>query len=534
VSDRPRILIAEEIADSGVDLLRETCDVDVKLDLDRAGLLDCIGDYEGILIRSATQLDAEALEAATNLKVVGRAGVGVDNVDVGTATRKGIIVANAPQSNIIAAAEQTIALMLSLARNIPQAHSALTQGRWERSKYGGVEVYEKTLGVLGFGRIGQLVAQRAKAFGMTILAYDPFVSAERFKELGAEKADSPEEIFAASDFITIHLPNTAETKDFLNEKAFAQMKDGVRIINCARGGLVDDLALQAALDSGKVAGAALDVFKQEPITEHPLFSGYDNVVVTPHLGASTVEAQDRAGVQTAEQVLAALTGQTVSTAVNLPAISAEDRDFLGPYVPLCRDLARIAVELAGGVESLEVDLLGGIADRDTRPLVSAALMGALSGRTAEPVNEINASSFASERGIEVEERSSTVIRDYTDMVRVTATAGGIAVGVAGTVLGQRHRPHLLEAWGQRFNVQLEGNLTLVRYKDLPGMLGVIGTELGRHGVNIVSAAVGRQPEESGSGEQAAIAVTTDAPVPTEALEALLAQDGFADARTLSL
>ncbi|MCX6388305.1 MAG: ACT domain-containing protein [Solirubrobacterales bacterium] len=324
------------------------------------------------------------------------------------------------------------------------------------------------------------------------------------------------------------------TKDFLNEKAFAQMKDGVRIINCARGGLVDDLALQAALDSGKVAGAALDVFKQEPITEHPLFSGYDNVVVTPHLGASTVEAQDRAGVQTAEQVLAALTGQTVSTAVNLPAISAEDRDFLGPYVPLCRDLARIAVELAGGVESLEVDLLGGIADRDTRPLVSAALMGALSGRTAEPVNEINASSFASERGIEVEERSSTVVRDYTDMVRVTATAGGVSVGVAGTVLGQRHRPHLLEAWGQRFNVQLEGNLTLVRYKDLPGMLGVIGTELGRHGVNIVSAAVGRQPEESGSGEQAAIAVTTDAPVPTEALEALLAQDGFEDARTLSL
>jgi len=534
VSDRPRVLIAEEIADSGVDLLRESCDVDVEVELDRAGLIARIGDYDAILIRSATQLDEEVLDAATNLKVIGRAGVGVDNVDVPTATRKGIIVANAPQSNIIAAAEQTIALMLSLARNIPQAHAALVDGRWERSKYGGVEVYEKTLGILGFGRIGQLVAQRAKAFGMTILAYDPFVAADRFKELGAEKAESPEEIFAKSDFITIHLPNLPETKGFLNAEAFAQMKNGVRVINCARGQLVDDAALQAALDSGKVAGAALDVFQQEPITEHPLFNGYDNVVVTPHLGASTVEAQDRAGVQTAEQVLAALTGGTVSTAVNLPAISAEDRDILGPFVPLCRDLARIAVELTGGVEKLEVELLGGIAERDARPLVSACLMGALAGRTEDPVNEINAASFAQARGIEVVEKLSTQIRDYTDLVRVTATTGATTVSVAGTNLGQRNRPHLLAAWGQRFNLQLEENLTLVRYRDLPGMLGIIGTEFGQHGVNIVSAAVGRQPEEGGVVEHAAIALTTDAPVPKEALDALLKQDGFEDARTLTL
>jgi D-3-phosphoglycerate dehydrogenase len=303
VSDRPRVLVAEEIADSGVDLLREVCDVDVLTSLSREELLDQIGSYVAILIRSATQLDEEALDRADRLKVIGRAGVGVDNVDVEVATRKGIIVANAPQSNIIAAAEQTIALMLSLARNIPQAHSALTDGRWERSKFGGVEVYEKTLGVLGFGRIGQLVAQRAKAFGMRILAFDPYVSAERFKELGADRAESPDEIFAEADFITIHLPNTEDTKDFINTESIAKMKDGVRIINCARGGLVDDAALQAGLDSGKIAGAALDVFKQEPITEHPLFQGYDNVVVTPHLGASTVEAQDRAGVQTAEQLL---------------------------------------------------------------------------------------------------------------------------------------------------------------------------------------------------------------------------------------
>ncbi len=533
MSDRPRVLVAEEIADSGIDLLREICDVDVLTELSREELLDQIGNYEAILIRSATQLDAEALDKADRLKVIGRAGVGVDNVDVEVATRKGIIVANAPQSNIIAAAEQTIALMLSLARNIPQAHSALTDGRWERSKFGGVEVYEKTLGVLGFGRIGQLVAQRAKAFGMRILAFDPYVSSERFKELGADRAETPDEIFAEADFITIHLPNTEDTKDFINSETIAKMKDGVRIINCARGGLVDDAALQAGLDSGKIAGAALDVFKQEPITEHPLFQGYDNVVVTPHLGASTVEAQDRAGVQTAEQLLAALTGGTVTTAVNLPAISAEDRDVLGPFVPLARDLARIAVELAGGIEAIEVELLGGIADRDVRPLTTAALMGALAGRTEDPVNEINAVSFAQARGIEVSEKASTQIRDYTDMVRISATAGGEPVRVAGTTIGQQHRPHLLEAWGQRFNLQLEGHLTLVRYRDEPGMLGAIGTELGRHGVNIVSAAVGRQPE-SGGDEKAAIAITTDAPVPQDALDALLASDGFSDARTLTL
>lgn len=508
--------------------------MDVEIGLDAEQLRQTIGDYDAILIRSATTLDADAIEAATNLKVIGRAGVGVNNVDVAAATRRGIIVANAPQSNVVAAAEQTIALMLSLARNIPQAHAALTDGRWERSRFGGVEVADKTLGVIGFGRIGQLVAQRARSFGMRILAFDPFVSAERFRELGAEQAETVEEIYREADFITIHLPSTEDTRDFLSTDQFAAMKDGVRIINCARGELIDDAALQAALDSGKVAGAALDVFKQEPITDHPLFSGYDNVVVTPHLGASTVEAQDRAGVQTAEQVLAALTGGTVTTAVNAPAISPEDRELLGPFAPLCRDLARIAVELAGGVERIEVELLGGIADRDTRPLVAAALVGALAGRTDEPVNEVNALSFAQDRGIEVVDKTTTQVRDYTDLVRVTVGSGSGAVRVAGTNLGQRHRPHLLEAWGQRFNLQLEGHLTLVRYRDMPGMLGRIGTEFGNHGVNIVSAAVGLQPESGDGGGLAAIAITTDAPVPREALDALLADGDFTDARTISL
>jgi len=534
VGDRARILVAEEIADSGVDLLRESFDVDVKVGLGPAQLIEVIGDYEAILIRSATTLDAATIDAATRMKVIGRAGIGVDNVDVEAATRRGIVVANAPQSNIVAAAEHTVALMLSLARNIPQAHAALTDGRWERSRFGGVEVYEKTLGILGCGRIGQLVAQRAAGFQMRIIGYDPFVSADRFKELGIERVETPEEIYAQADFITIHLPRNEETRGFLNAAAFSAMKPEVRIINCARGELIDDAALKDALDSGQIAGAALDVFAQEPITDYPLFSGYENVVVTPHLGASTVEAQDRAGIQTAEQVLAALTGGTVTTAVNAPAISAEDRDFLGPFAPLCRDLARIAVELSGGVDRIEIELLGGIAERDTRPLVTAALMGVLAGRTEEPANEINAGSLAVERGIEIEERISTHVSDYTDLVRISVRAGSDTVRVAGTNLGQRNRPHLLEAWGQRFNLQLEDHLTLVRYKDLPGMLGRIGVEFGNHGVNIVSAAVGRQPSDGESGDLAAMAITTDAPVPTAALDALLAESGFDAARTLSL
>ena len=272
--------------------------------------------------------------------MIGRAGIGVDNVDVEAATKRGIIVANAPQSNIVAAAEHTVALMLSLARNIPQAHGSLTAGKWERSKFGGVEVYEKVLGVLGFGRIGQLVATRARGFGMRVVAYDPFVSAERYRELGVEKAETSADVYAQADFITIHLPKTPETRGWLNAEAFAQMKDGVRVINCARGELVDDAALKDALDSGKVAGAALDVFPSEPITDYPLFDGYANVVVTPHLGASTTEAQDRAGVQTAEQVVAALTGGVVSTAVNIPAVSAEDMEVLGPFLPLCTPARR--------------------------------------------------------------------------------------------------------------------------------------------------------------------------------------------------
>ena len=533
-----RVLVKEPIADSGVELLRERFDVDLGLNWSEEELAERIGSYHGILIRSATRLTADLIARAERLKVIGRAGVGVDNVDVQAATKRGIIVANAPQSNVITAAEHTVALMLALARNVPQAHAALVAGRWERARWGGVELYEKTLGLLGFGRIGQLVAARARAFGMHVIAFDPFVSATRFRELGVEKAESSDALYAGSDFISIHLPRTPETAGWLDAEALAKCRDGVRIVNCARGELVVDADLRAALDSGKVAGAALDVFAQEPITDHPLF-GYPNVVVTPHLAASTTEAQDRAGVQTAEQVVAALTGGVVSTAVNVPAVSSEDMELLGPFLPLCRRLGRLAMALAEGssVERVEVEHLGRIADRDTRLLTLAALTGLLAGRTEEEVNLVNARAIAGERGIEVSERQEVHARDFTDVVRVTVVSGDERVRVVGTTLGRLHRPHLLEAWGQRFNLQFDDDhLALFRYRDVPGMMGRVGMALGARGINVSAAAVGRElAEGDGRGaELAVMVVTTDAPVPQAVVDEIAGSEGFLAGRAVAL
>jgi D-3-phosphoglycerate dehydrogenase len=396
-----------------------------------------------------------------------------------------------------------------------------------------VEVYEKTLGVLGFGRIGQLEAARARAFGMRIVAYDPYVGHERFRELGAERAETPEELYAQADFVTVHLPRTADTRGFLDARAFAAMRDGVRVINCARGELIDDAALKDALDSGKVAGAALDVFPREPITDYPLFVGYPNVVVTPHLGASTTEAQDRAGVQTAEQVVAALTGGVVSTAVNIPAVSAEDMELLGPFIPLVARLGLLAAVIAPGIDRVELEFFGRIADRDTRLLTLAALQGVLSGHCEEEVNLVNAPTLAEERGIGVSERSESVARDYTDLVRITIASGNETHRVAGTTLGRRGRPHLLEAWGQRFNLQLdEGtHLALFRYPNRPGMLGRVGTLLGAHGVNISSATQGVQRADD---DLNVVIVVTDTEIPGAVMDELLAVPGMLDARAAQL
>jgi D-3-phosphoglycerate dehydrogenase len=529
-----RVLVAEKIGSSGIELLRAAgLEVEVGTDWPRSELEARVADFDGLVIRSATQVDADLLAKADRLRVVARAGVGVDNVDVEAATRRGVLVANAPQSNVITAAEHTMALLLALARNVPQAHASLTGGAWERSRFSGVELHEKTLGIIGFGRIGQLVAHRARGFGMKVIAFDAYLAADRFRELGVERAATPEDIYAVADFVTVHLPKNKETENFLDATAFAKMKDGVRILNVARGPLVVDEDLRAALDSGKVAGAALDVFRSEPVTDHPLF-GYPNVVVTPHLGASTKEATDRAGYQAAEQVVAALTGGVVTTAVNVPAIAADDLDAVGPFAGLCEALGRLVGGLAPrtSLDALEVEYLGRIAERDTRLLTIQVVKGLLAGHTEEPINDVNALTLATERGIGVAERNTPRAQDFTDLVRVRLRSGGETTQLVGTVLGRRNRPHLLEAWGSRFNVQLEEHLAVFRYRDQPGMLGRVGTALGAAGVNVLSAAVGRRRAGAIDGE-AVMVVTTDSAVPEPVLAGLAATDDFFAARAVS-
>jgi len=520
-----KVLVRESIADAGVDLLRERFDVDVDAD---SALEEIIDRYDAIVVRSATKLTADLIDRAVNLKVIGRAGVGVDNVDVDAATRRGIVVANAPESTVVSASEHTIGLLVALARNIPQAHAALKQGRWERQAYGGIELAGKTLGVLGFGRIGQQVARRAAGLGMRICAYDPYVAPERFRELGAERVETPEDVFAAADFITLHLPLTQETRGSLDAAAFARMRDGVHLVNAARGGLVDEDALLDALRSGKVAGAALDVFSAEPYSG-PLLE-LDNVVVTPHLAASTDEAQDRAGLIVAEQVVAALEGGVVTNAVNIPAIGSEDLEVLGPYVPLAAKLGRLAMELAEGrADEIVVTAYGGLADYDTRLLSVSALNGAFQGRADQPVNYVNAPLIAQERGIEVREERSQSARDFTNLLRVAIRSGDELVRVAGTTIGRENRQWLVSALGFDLDLELAPLLVLCRYDDVPGVIGRVGTLFGDAGVNIANMTVSR----SRRGGKALMVLSVDSPPPPE-LVGRLRSEGFDDARVIEL
>ncbi len=525
-----KVLVKEKIANSGVDLLRDNFEVELGLEMDAEQLGERIGEFDAILVRSATQLTAELIARADNLKVIGRAGTGVDNVDVEAATRRGIIVANAPESNSIAAAEHTMALILALCREVPTAHASLTGGDWDRSRFKGSELYGKTLGVLGFGRIGQLVAKRAQAFEMEVVAYDKFVAAERFRDLGVEGVASTEELYDRAEVITLHLPKTPDTVNWIDAAAIAKMRDGVRIVNCARGELVDLDALLDGLESGQVGGAALDVFPEEPFTDHPIFQR-DDVVVTPHLGASTTEAQDRAGVVTAEQVTAALTGGVVTNAVNIAAVRPEEMEALAPFVPLCEKLGRLAIGLAdGSLDRVVAEFRGRIAEHDTRLLGIAVLVGILSGHTEEPVNLVNAPHMAEERGIELVETKDTLSEDFTELVTVRIESGGEAVEVAGTGVGPRNVPYLVSVWGESFYLPFADHLAVFRYTDQPGMIGKVGTSFGEEGVNINSAAVGA---ESG-GDLAVMALTTDAPVHQETIDKILELDGFSVGRSVDL
>jgi D-3-phosphoglycerate dehydrogenase len=519
---KARILVRETIAEAGVQLLQERFDVDVDGNGD---LAEKIGGYDAIIIRSATKLTADLIEKGTQLKVIGRAGVGVDNVDVEAATRRGIVVANAPESNVVSAAEHTIGLLVALARNIPQAHAALKQGNWERSKWGGVELADKTLGVLGFGKIGQQVARKAVGLGMRVVAFDPFVAKDRFRELGVEGAETREEVLAASDFLTLHSPLIPETRGSINAEAFAQMKDGIRLVNAARGALIVDEDLIAALESGKVAGAALDVYNEEPYTG-PL-TQFDQVVVTPHLAASTDEAQDRAGVIVAEQVAAALEGGLVTNAVNIPTLREEDLEILNPYIPLAKQLGRLAMEFANGrAEAITTSYHGGIAGYDTRLLTLAALNGAFESQDSS-VNWVNASLVAADRGIEVNEESHRSSRDFTNLVSIRVRQDGEEVDVAGTTIGTRL--WLASALGYELEMELAGRMVFLRYDDIPGQIGKIGTLFGDAQVNIANMAVSRNRE----GGKALMALSVDSDVP-DTLASELRAGGFDDVRVVHL
>ena len=523
--NRPRVLVREPIAEAGIELLRERFDVDVDTNGDLGAK---IGEYDGIVIRSATKLDADLIGRAERLKVIGRAGVGVDNIDVEAATRRGIVVANAPESTVISAAEHTIGLLLALSRHIPQAHAALKAGRWERSRYGGLELAGKTLGVLGFGRIGQQVARRALGLEMRVVGYDPFVSKERFRELGVERVETPDEVLGAADFLTLHLPLTPETRRSIDATAFAKMRDGARLVNAARGELLDEVALLDALRSGKIAAAALDVFDLEPY-EGPLLE-LDNVIVTPHLAASTEEAQDRAGVIVAEQVAAALEGSLVTNAVNIPSIGAEDLEVLGPFIPLAATLGRLAMELAGGrADRIELAYYGALSGYDTRLLTIAALNGAFQGRSDQPVNYVNAPVIAAERGVEVVEERRRASRDFTNLIRVSVRSNGDELRVAGTTIGREHRRWLVSALGFELEMELAPLMAMFRYDDVPGVIGRLGTLFGEAGINIANMAVSRTRR----GDKALMALSLDSPAPPELIESLRAA-GLDDAYFISL
>ena len=522
-----KVLITEKLSAAGVERLREHVETDVKLGLSPDELGAVIGDYEALIVRSATKVDAGLLERAENLKVVGRAGIGLDNVDVDAATRQGILVVNAPQSNVISAAEHTMALLLAQARNIPKAHTALASGSWERERWQGVELHGKTLGIVGLGRVGTLVAQRANAFGMRLIAYDPYVSAARAAQMGVELVDAVIEVCRRSDFLTIHLPKTPETTGIISEPELTAVKPGIRIVNTARGGLIDEDALVAALADGRVAGAAVDVFVNEPVTDHPLFR-FDNVVVTPHLGASTAEAQDKAGLAIAEQILLALRGEFVPYAVNLD-VGADIPEAVRPYLRLAERLGRVAVALGGsGIEGLRFEYHGGIAEHDTRALTLAGLKGAFSSVMHEPVTFVNAPLLARERGIGVEESKSSQSLDYVNLVEVRAECKGETVSVAGVLVGKRDTERIVRVYGYDLDMAFSPIMCFFRYEDRPGIVGIVGTLLGEAGVNIANMQVARQTE----GGEALMGLAVDSPIPQDVLASIAQRAGLHDARSI--
>jgi len=509
-----RILVTEDIAEGGLDRLRAAGhEVDVQLDL--SGLLRHVRGAQALIVRSATQVTAEVLDAGGLLVVVGRAGIGLDNVDVEAATRRGVMVVNAPQSNVISAAEHTMALLLAQARNVPQAHAALKAGRWERSRWEGVELADKTLAIIGLGRIGKLVAERAKAFGMRLVAYDPFVSVDRARGMGVELL-SLDQAVAEADFLTVHLPKTKETTGLIGRDLLLKAKPSLRVINVARGGIVDEIALADAVRDGIIAGAAVDVFATEPTTESPLFQ-LDSVVVTPHLGASTREAQDKAGDTIADMVLLALAGEFVPFAVNVNA--AEANETLRPFLPLAERLGRLFASLIGRApDSLEVCTEGDIAGYDTRILSLAVMKGFFGAVSDDQVTYVNAPQVAREHGVELRETNCATSPDFVNLL--TLRGGGHSM--AGTLVGRRSEQRIVMIDDHNFDVPPAENMLMVKNDDRPGVIGTVGTLLGNAGVNIADMDVGRAAEPG----TAVMLIAPTAMVPVGILADLRAAPGI--------
>jgi D-3-phosphoglycerate dehydrogenase len=515
----PRVLIADKLSPAAVAIFRERgIEADVKTGLPPAELRAIIGEYDGLAVRSATTVTREVLDAAPRLRVVGRAGIGVDNVDVTSATARGVVVMNTPHGNAITTAEHAIAMMFALARQIPEASASTKAGKWEKNRFMGTELTGKTLGLVGAGNIGSIVAQKAAGIGMRVIAYDPFLSERRATEIGAEKVEL-DTLLARADVVSLHAPMTEQTRNILSRERLLAMKRGARIVNCARGGLVDEVALADALREGHLAGAALDVFETEPATESPLFA-LENVVCTPHLGAATAEAQEKVALQIAEQMSDFLLSGAVSNAINMPSVSAEEAPRLRPYMELARLLGGMAGQLTtaqhGAVRAIHVEYEGQVAELNRRPLTAATLAGVLSPMMGA-VNMVNAPVLARERGIEVAETVVERSGDYATLLRVTVEAEGFTRSIAGTLVGNG-RPRLVEIKGIAVEAEFAPHMLYVTNQDRPGFIGRFGTLLADAGINIATFHLGR----NAPGGDAICLVGLDGPVPDQVLAAVRA------------
>ena len=526
---KPKILISDKMDPRAAEIFRERgCDVDEKTGLSPEKLAGIIGDYDGLAIRSSTTVTAELLDAATNLKVVGRAGIGVDNVDIPAASAKGVVVMNTPFGNSITTAEHAIAMMFALARQLPEADASTQAGKWEKSRFMGVELTNKTLGLIGAGNIGSIVAERALGLRMKVVAFDPFLTAERAVAIGVEKV-TLDELLGRADFITLHTPLTDSTRGILSAEALAKTKKGVRIVNCARGGLIDEAALKDALESGQVAGAALDVFAEEPAKENALF-GTPGLICTPHLGASTSEAQVNVAIQVAEQISDYLLNGGVENALNMPSLSAEQAPKLKPYMTLATRLGSLVGQLIGDeVRGVAVEVEGAAAELDQKPMTAAVLAG-LMRAYSDTVNMVNAPYLAKERGLDVREVRHEREGDYHTLLRVSVTTDDGERSVAGTLFGNEG-PRLVEMFGIKIEADLEGDMLYVVNRDEPGFIGRVGSTLGEAGVNIGTFHLGRRGSH-GAGGKATLLLSVDSPVAEPVLWAVCQLQGVEEVKAL--